>query len=272
MKINLKNVQRTLLLPLWGRAKLTKTGNPILSDPKAVEIVDQIIEYDFESVEKIFTEFFNVGWITRAKMFDETIKTFLSKHPRATIINLGAGLDTTFFRVDNGLLHWYDLDLPEVIEIRTKIIPERDRSKCIAKSLFDPGWIEEISTNRHDVLFLAGGVLFYFNETEVKELFRLLADSFPGGEIVFDTVSEFSIPIVNKGLKEAGHETALVKWGISDARIMSQWDQRIIVLEDYPLFSRIGNKDFWSQKIVDYMVQSDNYKASSIFHLKFNYI
>lgn len=269
MKINLTNVQKTLLLPLWGRAKLTKIGNPVLSDPKAVEIVEQIVEYDFASVEKIFNDFFNVGWITRAKMFDETIKTFLSKHPEGTIVNLGAGLDTTFFRIDNGLLRWYDLDLPDVIEVRKKVIPESDRSKCIVASMLDPAWVKEVSADSSNILFFSGGVLFYFSETELKALFKLLADNFPGAEIVFDTVSEQALPIVNKGLKDSGHESAQMKWGINEAKELSGWDPRIIILEEYPLFSRLNNKDFWEKNILFYMMQSDNNKGSNIFHLKF---
>ncbi len=237
MKINLTNVQKTLLLPLWGRAKLTKIGNPVLSDPKAVEIVEQIVEYDFAGVEKIFSDFFNVGWITRAKMFDETIKTFLSNHSEATVVNLGAGLDTTFFRIDNGKSRWYDLDLPDVIEIRKKIIPEGERSKCIAGSMLDPAWVKEVSAGSSDVLFFSGGVLFYFTETEVKELFKLLADNFPGAEIVFDTISTQAVPIVNKGLQDSGHESAQIKWGINEAKELSGWDRRIIILEEYPMFS-----------------------------------
>jgi O-methyltransferase involved in polyketide biosynthesis len=269
MKIDLRDVQKTLLLPLWGRAKLSKMGNPVLNDPKAVEIVDQMTECDFAGIQKIFTDFFNVGWITRARMFDDTIKAFLSEHPEAVIVNLGAGLDTTFFRVDNGRLRWYDLDLPDVIEIRKKLIPESSRSKCIAKSLFDPSWTEEIQASGGNILLLAGGVLYYFNEPEIKDLFKLLAGSFPGGEIVFDTVSEFSMQFVNKGLKETGNESALLKWGINDAKTISQWDRRIEVLEEYPLFSRVGNWDFWNQNIVNYMVQSDKTKSSNIVHVRF---
>lgn len=270
MKIDLKDVQKTLLLPLWGRAKLTKMGNPVLSDPKAAEIVEQLAESDFESIQKIFTDFFNVGWVTRARMFDDTIKAFLSQHPGAVVVNLGAGLDTTFFRVDNGVLRWYDLDLPDVIEVRKRIIPESDRSKCIAKSLFDPAWTGEIPAAGGNILFLAGGVLYYFKEPEIKGLFKLLADHYPGGEIVFDTVSEYSMPFVNNGLKATGHdESAFLKWGINDAKTMSQWDDRIKVLDEYPLFSRIGNWDFWDQKIVNYMAQSDKTKGSNIVHIKF---
>ncbi len=270
MEIGLRDVQKTLLLPLWGRAKLTKMGNPVLNDPKAAEIVEQLAESDFESIQKIFTDFFNVGWVTRARMFDDTIRTFLSGRPEAVIVNLGAGLDTTYFRVDNGRLRWYDLDLPDVIEVRKKIIPESDRSKCIAKSLFDPSWMEEIHAAGANILFLAGGVLYYFKEPEVKGLFRLLADHYPGGEIVFDTVSEHSMPFVNNGLKATGHdESAFLKWGINDVKTMSVWDPWIEVLDEYPLFSRLENKDFWNQKIIDYMAQSDKTKSSNIVHVKF---
>lgn len=268
MEPDLKDVQKTLLLPLWGRAKLSKMGNPVLHDSKAVEILDQMTEYDFESIQKIFTDFFNVGWITRARMFDDTVRAFISEHPEAVVVNLGAGLDTTFFRVDNGRLRWYDLDLPDVIEVRKKLIPESSRSKCLARSLFDPAWTEEIPSKGRGILFLAGGVLYYFNEPEVKGFFKLLADSFPGSEIVFDTVSEFSMQYVNKGLKESGNESALLKWGINDAKTMSQWDRRIEVLDEYPLFSRVGNWDFWSQNIVNYMAQSDKTRSSNIAHVK----
>jgi O-methyltransferase involved in polyketide biosynthesis len=266
----LKDIQKTLLLPLWGRAKLSKMGNPVLNDPKAVEIVDRMTGYDFESIQKIFTDFFNVGWITRAKMFDETIRDFLSVHPEAVIVNLGAGLDTTYFRVDNGRLRWYDLDLPDVIAVRKKLIPEDSRYKCIAVSLFDPAWTGEIQAGVDNTLFLAGGVLYYFPEGEVKGLFRLLADNFPGCEAVFDTVSEIGLAVVNKGLRAAGHdESAFLKWGLSDAQTLCRWDPRIEVLEEYPLFSRLEDIDFWDEKIVQYIAQSDKTRSSNIVHVRF---
>jgi len=68
------------------------------------------------------------GLITlRARQFDEKVKAYIAEHPRASIVNLGAGLDTTFHRVDNELIHWYDLDLPAVIVVRRQLLPEPDR-------------------------------------------------------------------------------------------------------------------------------------------------
>ena len=104
MKVDLSGVQETLLLPLWGRAKLSKMDNPVLKDSKAIEIVENLIEYDFEGLDRRLPQYVNVGWLIRARMFDDTIRRFTAEHPKATIVNLGAGLDTTFFRVDNGMI------------------------------------------------------------------------------------------------------------------------------------------------------------------------
>ena len=164
MDIELKDVQRTLFMPLWGRAKLTKQGNPILKDPKAVEIVNRLEGIDFAEIDQAFSDFFNAAWIIRARMFDETVGDFLTESPRGNVVNLGAGLDTTFFRVDNGFSRWYDLDLPDVIALRKKLIRETPRCKCIAASMFDKGWMEAFQARGERTLFLAGGVLYYFTE------------------------------------------------------------------------------------------------------------
>lgn len=111
--------------------------------------------------------------------------------------------------------------------------------------------------------------MYYFEEQEIKRLFSRLADSFPGGEIVFDTLSTSSIPFVNKTLKETGMGTVHIKWGIDSTKSISKWDPRITILEDYPLYSRIEKRDYWGEEIVRYMDQNDKYRGSCIVHLKF---
>jgi hypothetical protein len=101
-------------------------------------------------------------------------------------VNLGAGLDTTFYRVDNGLIHWYDLDLPEVIDVRRQLLPEPDRVTYIAKSIFDQSWYTDVRHTEGGVFMIAGGLLHWLDELRVKQLFLMLADNFPGGEIVFN--------------------------------------------------------------------------------------
>jgi len=131
---------------------------------------------------------FRLGTL-RAKQFDDKAKAYIAEHPNASIINIAAGLDTTFYRIDNGTIHWYDLDLPTVIDIRRQLLPEPGRVTYIAKSLLDPSWCADIEHSEDGVFMIAGGVLGWFNESEVKQFFLMLADNFPDGEIVFDAIS-----------------------------------------------------------------------------------
>jgi O-methyltransferase involved in polyketide biosynthesis len=190
VKINLSGISKTLLFPLWGRVRLSKENSSLINDVKAIEIVDQI-DHDFSSYGMIpFESFLPFPFALRAKHFDDKILEYISKYPQASIVNIGAGLDTTFYRVDNGLIHWYDLDLPNVIELRKQLIPETNRTSCIAKSLLDPSWCSEVKSKEDGVFVIIGGVLMYFEESQVKKFLSLLADNLPGAEIVFDAPSK----------------------------------------------------------------------------------
>jgi O-methyltransferase involved in polyketide biosynthesis len=95
------------------------------------------LDYDFGDIKKAFGEYGGLAYIVRARKMEDTIQRFVSEHPHTTVVHIGAGLDTTFSRVDNGAIRWYDMDISEVIALRKKIIPEGDRNRCIARSVFD---------------------------------------------------------------------------------------------------------------------------------------
>jgi O-methyltransferase involved in polyketide biosynthesis len=117
-------VQKTLLLPLWGRAVETRKSHPLLEDRAAARIIDSI-DYDFSTIAGNINPVTQYAWIARSIHIDRTIRRFLRDYPKATVVNLGCGLDTTYDRVDNGSLHWYDLDLPDVIELRRRFVQEK---------------------------------------------------------------------------------------------------------------------------------------------------
>ena len=174
-----ENVQNTMLLPLWGRAFASKRNPQILDDKEAARIIDSL-DYDFSKIEKSFGEFGGICYISRARILDDIIKDFIKIHPNASIVNIGAGLDTTFSRVDNGCIHWYNLDLPDVIDCRKKFIQDSERNNCIPISVFDVSWFSKIKFNPVDgILFFAAGVFYYFKENELKDLFCAMADYFP---------------------------------------------------------------------------------------------
>ena len=188
VKVNLSGVSQTLLGPLWSRAKISRDHNSLFYDAKAVELIGKI-DYDFSTRDKVIPGYLSLLFVARAKQFDDKIKAYITEHPQASVVNIGAGLDTTFYRVDNGTIHWYDLDLPAVIEIRKRLLPEPDRTTCIAKSFLDQSWCKDVDTE-NGVFMIAGGLLRYFEESQVRQFFSLLADNLPGGEIVFDVESK----------------------------------------------------------------------------------
>jgi O-methyltransferase involved in polyketide biosynthesis len=200
VKVTLGGVSASMLNCLWGRAQLSREYSSLFYDAKAIELVERI-DYDFSANDvppfigiwsnisrKVNRPEFRLGTL-RAKQFDDKAKAYIAEHPYASVVNIAAGLDTTFYRVDNGTIHWYDLDLPAVIDIRRQLLPEPDRVTCIAKSLLDPSWCEDITHTEDGVFMIAGEVFQFFEESEMKQFFSMLADNFPDGEIVFDTVS-----------------------------------------------------------------------------------
>ena len=199
VKVKLGGISASMLGCLWGRAQLSKEYSSLFYDEKAIELAERI-DYDFSASDMPFEDiWFNISgkvnlpefglFTLRAKQFDEKAKAYIAEHPDASVINIAAGLDTTFYRIDNGTIHWYDLDLPAVIDIRKQLLPEPNRVTYIAKSLLDPSWFEDVKHTGDGVFMIAGGVLHFLEEAQVKQFFSMLADNFPDGEIVFNAMS-----------------------------------------------------------------------------------
>jgi O-methyltransferase involved in polyketide biosynthesis len=132
-----------------------------------------------------------LGWAIRAYNFDLIVKKFLEQYEKVTVINIGAGLDTTFQRIDNGSVRWINIDLPAVMALRFKLIPASAREMNIGKSVFDFSWIDDIAhlTEKSTVLFMTTGILFYFDKDEVKPLFLKLSSIYSGAHFVFGAIS-----------------------------------------------------------------------------------
>jgi len=218
INIDLENVQVTLLLPLWGRAMETQKRNSSLTDKTAYEIINKI-DYDFTTISNYIHAVTQHEWIALIIHIDRTINEFLMKFPKATIVNIDCGLDTTFDRIDNGELFWYDLDLPDVIELRKKFVLERERRKFISCSFLDDRWFSELHIE-DNVLFMSAGVLYYFDEYQLKEIFNKIASSFPGSEFVFDAASSFGVKTANKKVIESSglDQRSYLKWGLDTPR------------------------------------------------------
>ncbi len=266
IKIELGNVQKTLLLPLWGRAVETQKKKPLLIDITANDLVNKL-DYDFSTLSENINEGSQVGWIARSIHIDRTVKKFLEKHPRATIVNIGCGLDTTFDRVDNGSILWYELDMPDVIALRSKLIPESERRKYISSSFLDTAWLDQLIIE-DNILFIAAGIFYYFEEFQIKEFLIKIAELFPDSEIVFDTTSPLGVKTANQMvIKRSGmDENSFLRWGIKSAKKIENWDRRIKILEEYPLFFNIRKSNKFENRIKVFLYNA--LKISLMVHLR----
>jgi O-methyltransferase involved in polyketide biosynthesis len=234
VKVNLRNVHETLLLPLWGRAEEAKMKDPVLKDRAAAELVGRI-DYDFSKFHSQLKQFQILALAIRAREFDSMIRDFIQRHPRATIVNIGAGLDTTYNRVDNGKIRWYDLDVPQVIRLRSELMSCGCEETVIPKSMFDESFFDDIREPQDGILFLVGGVLMYFEEEKVREFFSMIGRRYPGCEIVFDSIAPAGIRIASRMVKKAGIDGAEMKWGVRRASELEGWHIGLKLLESYPL-------------------------------------
>jgi len=233
VKINLGDVQKTLFLPLWGRAEELRKQKPLLVDKTAIRIIEQV-DFDFSEIAQNINGPVQIGWVKRSLFCDRVVKEFLGRYPEGTIVNIGCGLDTTFERTDNGKLKWYDLDLPDVIELRSKFVQENERRRFITASFLENEWLEAIEGNGN-VLFIAAGVFCYFEESEIKGFLIRLLERYPGSEILFDVMTPLGMKISNKRVIESSglDEKSRLTWGLKKTDDVLSWDPRIRLINTY---------------------------------------
>ena len=119
-KIQFTKEKETLLATLYGRALESRSANPILRDEMAEDAVRRI-DYDFDRL-KVDT----LSIAMRARQFDLWTAEFLGGHPNAVVLHLGCGLDSRVFRLDpSPAVSWFDVDFPDVIELRRRLYPQR---------------------------------------------------------------------------------------------------------------------------------------------------
>lgn len=233
---NLSGVSETLLITLYGRAVESRRPDALMRDPKAEEIVQQM-DYDFSRVRLHGHD--EVALILRMREFDRFAREFLARNPNGVVVHIGCGLDTRFERVDNGQIEWYDLDLPDVIELRKKLIGgEKPRYHLLGGSVLEEAWMQALTEHaQRPLLFMAEGVLPYFDEAQVKWLVLQLRERFPGAELVCDAHTPFVIWSDNLQLAFS-RINARLRWGLKHSKDVEQWGKGITLLEEWFYFDR----------------------------------
>ena len=207
--VDLSGIPETLLWNLGRRAAAARRRRPLLQDPRAVAIVDRL-DYDFADASR------GAGWhAVRVATFDAAIRRFLTRYPSGPVVALGEGLETQFWRVDNGRMRWISVDLPEALELRHKLLPDGPRQRSHAGSALETEWLDQLDP-ASPVLVTAQGLFMYFQREQVHELIAAMAQRLPGAALIFDVVPEKLREIVRRFPdRESTQAGRLWSWGFN---------------------------------------------------------
>lgn len=249
LNININNISETAFLTLQCHVIDAQSKKPILNDKSSVRTFEILRSYFSKSDRILFKRLFESNvrsnlikyTVLRAKKYDSFIVNFLSKFPDAAVVNIGCGLDNRFERIDNDRITFFDLDLPDIMNIKKQIFPETGRYCQISKSVFELDWIDDIESS--NVILVAEGVFMYCKEQDVKNLFASLQEKLNSPEIVFEVfnskwlkgwrkrIMEFKL---KKELKLG--EGTTFQFGISDSDAIESWNLGMKLLDDWSYF------------------------------------
>ena len=207
-KIKLSGVPETMLQTIYARAKESR-GRGAIHDIKAEELIEKL-DYDFSPADKDAA--MRSGVIARTIVLDRLTKAWLASHPGAVVVNIACGLDTRCYRM-SGYAHWYNLDLPETMAVREKLLPESGVISQIAMSAMDE-WGDEIKEQNAPALILIEGLTMYLSEADVQRIFRMISRRFEKATVFVETMN----PMIVKRFKEKSIEGSHAKftWGVKD--------------------------------------------------------
>lgn len=265
--IELGNVEETLFVPLRGRIFATKLFNQVLNDQKSLEIASKIPE-KYLSMDRE-SEYTLLSSAIRSMNMDKSIQDFLRRYPDGSVINIGCGLETIFYRNSNGKTIFYELDLNDVINLRKEIIGIEEKDVCLAYSMFDYNWIDEVlKKSDGPFLVVSSGVFYYFREEEVVDFLRNLS-KLGEVEIVFDAVSKFGIKQSNRYLKKLGKEDAIMYFYVDNvADLVDKIGENVEIIDSMDYFNNIRDRSQFNMTTRIKMFVSDKFHMVKHIHLK----
>ena len=225
----LTGVPETMLQTIYARAR-ESMGRGAIRDTKAEEILKRIQNgYDFSLAERDTA--MRTGVIARTIVLDRLVSDWLARHPNAVVVNIACGLDTRCYRT-SGWRHWYNLDLPETIAVREKLLPEGGNITQIASSAMED-WGSEIGETGAPVLVVIEGLTMYLTEKDVVRIFTRIADRFDSATVLVETMN----PAVVKHFREKSIEGsgARFTWGVKNGKTLAALVSGFRLVEEHSL-------------------------------------
>lgn len=209
-----EGIADTLYIPLTARIYVSKRFPEYFYDPKSLELEPAI---PGNSIQKGSNEYTMIASAARYHNIDGMARTYVAAHPTCNIVNVGCGLETMFWRVgpDAPDAWFYEMDLPEVISTRRRILGAPEHDVLIAGDAFDLSWADVIDTSL-PTLIIVSGVFQYFHNADVLGFIADAKKAFVDAELIFDATNTKGLEYVNRYVKKTGNASALMYCAIDD--------------------------------------------------------
>lgn len=239
--------RETALFTLYGKAQQSSSAGPILPDPWAEEAIRHI-DYDFGKLK--VHEYESRIIAIRSNEFDRLTSRFVAEQPDSIVLQLGCGMDSRVFRVDHpATVRWFDVDYPDIIELRRRLYPEQPGYTMIGSSVEEPSWLDEVPDDRPAII-VAEGLMMYLTEDVVRSLLNRLTGHFTSGQIAFDAWNTMTLRgSQRRGIKGTG---ATFGWAIDDPGSIKALDEHLELLEEISAreLAAYRKMPWWSRAIV----------------------
>ena len=228
--------QESLFLTLGSRALDSRLPRPFLGDTMADEII-ATIGYGLDKFPQLNTKLldrrskvFDVA--VRAKILDEMVRRFVLLRPDAVVLDLGAGLDGRISRVNPPpTVEWYDVDFPEVVALRRKLLPQPANAHNVGADLTDPDWLHDIPRDR-PAMIVADGLVLFLGQDDFVSLLNRLTAHFPGGELALNAYTTYAMWTFKHSRAMRAIAGGMANPGINDPRQLERWVDGLTLLDE----------------------------------------
>jgi methyltransferase (TIGR00027 family) len=245
----LTDVSNTALVTLRSHVLESEEKKPIINDPMAKYILDKLISISSEEEKKSLfrrklPSILTNHIVIRARKYDTLANDFILKNPLCTVINLGCGFDTRYWRINNKKCKYIELDLPDVVKLKKEILKEQLNYELISCSVLDKTWIDKVTKRGNkNFLLIAEGLFMYLPKSDVMTLFKTLSERFDHSQIVLEVVTEKYTKGIWKKLVvwKMKHELGLdagtsYNFGIKNAQELETYGKGIKVINEWSYF------------------------------------
>lgn len=265
MKQVLSGVQDTLYIPLVARIYASEHFPQFFYDEKALSLAPLIPS---EGIRRGSCQYFFMASTCRAQTVDEKIKTFLAEHDECNVVFLGVGLETAYYRLNNGRARFYSVDLPDVISLRERLLSRGENEYLVAGDMFDLQWVNGMDPTLPTMIAVVG-VFEYFEEGRIIDLIRKMKEIFPRGELVFDATNAKGLAVANKYVRKTGNAHAQMYFSVDNPADFAGRTGTRLVRAGGLFENALKNCPGLNLKTRLYMYFADRWGRTMVVHLAF---